>query len=84
MNKLVEMKDALELRKAEKKGAVSIETIIVSGLLIALAVGVILGFSKTVKTNATASNDAINKAVDASQDGQDELVKEIEVTPVTP
>ena len=80
MNKLVEMKDALELRKAEKKGAVSIETIIVSGLLIALAVGVILGFSKTVKTNATASNDSINKAVDASQTGQAELVKEIEVT----
>ena len=81
MNKLVEMKDALELRKAEKKGAVSIETIIVSGLLIALAVGVIVGFSNTVKKNAQTSNTQINAAVDASQAGMTELEKEIGLDP---
>ena len=77
MNKLVEMKDALELRKAEKKGAVSIETIIVSGLLIALAVGVIVGFSNTVKKNAQESNTAINAAVNASQTAAGTLEEEI-------
>ena len=81
MNKLVEMKDALELRKAEKKGAVSIETIIVSGLLIALAVGVIVGFSSTVKDNAVKSNNSINSAVDTSRTEMEKIDEPIVVTP---
>ena len=40
-NKLKALQAKLEIRQAEKKGAASIETIIVSALLIALAVGLV-------------------------------------------
>lgn len=63
MNKLQAMKDRMEIRKAEKKGAVSIETIIVAGLLIALAVGIVIGFGSTVRDSATTSNSEIASAV---------------------
>lgn len=69
MNKIIALKEKMELRKAEKKGAASIETIIVAGLLIALAVGIILGFNSTIQENASQSNTAISDAVD-TMDGQ--------------
>lgn len=76
MNKLIKMKEKMELRKASKKGAASIETIIVSGLLIALAVGIILGFNSTIQSNADQSNTAISGAVDTMETELSEDLKE--------
>jgi len=76
MNKLKTIKERLELKKAEKKGAASIETIIVSGLLVALAVGIILGFNTTIQGNANRSNTAINGAVDSMDAGLKDDLKE--------
>lgn len=76
MNKLIALKEKMELRKADKKGAASIETIIVAGLLIALAVGIILGFNSTIQENATQSNTAINDAVDSMESSlEDDLIE---------
>lgn len=74
-NKVQAMKDRMEIRKAEKKGAASIETIIVSGLLIALAVGIIIGFNRNVQENATKSNVAISGAVTSMDNEIDDAQK---------
>ena len=64
-NKMQQFQTKLEIRKAEKKGAASIETIIVSALLIALAVGLVTAFSKTLGDSGSASNKATATAVNA-------------------
>lgn len=62
--KLIAMKQNLELKKAAgKKGAASIETILVSGLLVGLAIMTIIGFSSSVKESATKSNTQMSTAV---------------------
>lgn len=64
--KLAKMKEKLEAQNAEKrgkKGAASIETIVVSGLLIALAVGIILGFNGTIQQSSKTTNTQITKTV---------------------
>lgn len=61
--KMKALHSRLEIRKAEKKGAASLEQIIVSGLLIALAAGLIIAFSGTLSNSADSSNDAISDAV---------------------
>ena len=82
-NKLQRLQSKLEIRKAEKKGAASIETIIVSALLIALAVGLVTAFSKTLGDSGTASNKAtataVNKAV--TQAGTNQTQTAGSVTP---
>lgn len=77
MNHLIKMKEKMELRKASKKGAASIETIIVSGLLIALAIGIILGFNSTIQNNASKSNTAIDGAVTNMESNMNEDLKEL-------
>lgn len=62
-NKIIEWKENTIARKTNKKGAVSIETIIVSGLILALGVAIILNFNKTVRQGANDSNQAISSAV---------------------
>ena len=64
MNKIIEWKENTLARKTNKKGAVSIETIIVSGLILALGVAIILNFNSTVRKGANDSNQAISTAVD--------------------
>ena len=82
-NKLKALQTKLEIRQAEKKGAASIETIIVSALLIALAVGLVTAFSKTLGDSGTASNKAtataVNKAV--TQAGTNQTQTAGSVTP---
>ena len=82
-NKLKALQAKLEIRQAEKKGAASIETIIVSALLIALAVGLVTAFSKTLGDSGTASNKAtataVNKAV--TQAGTNQTQTAGSVTP---
>ena len=82
-SKLQRLQTKLEIRKAEKKGAASIETIIVSALLIALAVGLVTAFSKTLGDSGTASNKAtataVNKAV--TQAGTNQTQTAGSVTP---
>ena len=82
-NKLQRLQSKLEIRQAEKKGAASIETIIVSALLIALAVGLVTAFSKTLGDSGTASNKAtataVNKAV--TQAGTNQTQTAGSVTP---
>ena len=82
-NKMQELQTKLEIRKAEKKGAASIETIIVSALLIALAVGLVTAFSKTLGDSGSASNKAtataVNKAV--TQAGTNQTQTAGSVTP---
>ena len=82
-NKLQRLQSKLEIRKAEKKGAASIETIIVSALLIALAVGLVTAFSKTLGDSGSASNKAtataVNKAV--TQAGTNQTQTAGSVTP---
>jgi len=58
-NKMVRLQERLEVLKAEKKGAASIETIIVSGILIALAVGITTMFVGTLNKNAKLADNAI-------------------------
>lgn len=70
-NTMKSLQNRLEVRKAKaaKKGAASLETIIVSGLLIALAVGLIAMFSTTLNKSATSTNGAIDGAViEATED----------------
>lgn len=64
-DKMMKLSHKLEVRKAkaEKKGAASLEQIIVSGLLIALAAGLIVAFSGTLSNSADSSNDAVGDAV---------------------
>lgn len=64
-NTMKSLQNRLEVRKAKatKKGAASLETIIVSGLLIALAVGLIAMFSTTLSSSADSTNTAITGAV---------------------
>jgi len=57
--KMTELQHRLEVLKAEKKGAASIETIIVSGILIALAVGITTMFVGTLNKNAKNADNAI-------------------------
>jgi len=84
-NKMQELQTKLEIRKAEKKGAASIETIIVSALLIALAVGLVTAFSKTLGDSGSASNKAtataVNKAV--TQAGTNQTQTNGSITGVT-
>ena len=84
-NKLQRLQSKLEIRKAEKKGAASIETIIVSALLIALAVGLVTAFSKTLGDSGTASNKAtataVNKAVTQAGTNQSQTAGTVTVAP---
>ncbi len=84
-NKLQQLQTKLEIHKAEKKGAASIETIIVSALLIALAVGLVTAFSKTLGDSGSASNKAtataVNKAV--TQAGTNQTQTNGSITGVT-
>lgn len=77
--KLAKMKEKLEAQNAEKrgkKGAASIETIVVSGLLIALAVGIILGFNGTIQESSKKTNTTITKTVgDAAVTAGSEAIK---------
>ena len=84
-NKLKALQAKLEIRQAEKKGAASIETIIVSALLIALAVGLVTAFSKTLGDSGTASNKAtataVNKAVTQAGTNQSQTAGTVTVAP---
>ena len=84
-NKLQRLQSKLEIRKAEKKGAASIETIIVSALLIALAVGLVTAFSKTLGDSGTASNKAtataVNKAVTQAGTNQTQTAGTVTIAP---
>ena len=84
-NKLKALQTKLEIRQAEKKGAASIETIIVSALLIALAVGLVTAFSKTLGDSGTASNKAtataVNKAVTQAGTNQSQTAGTVTVAP---
>ena len=87
-NKLKALQAKLEIRQAEKKGAASIETIIVSALLIALAVGLVTAFSKTLGDSGTASNKAtataVNNAVTTAGTNQTQSQGTITGTTVVP
>ena len=84
-NKLKALQAKLEIRQAEKKGAASIETIIVSALLIALAVGLVTAFSKTLGDSGTASNKAtataVNKAVTQAGTNQSQTAGTVTIAP---
>jgi len=58
-NKLMKWKESVELKKASKKGAVSVETIVVSGLILALAVAITVALSTTFQSTSDGSNEAI-------------------------
>jgi hypothetical protein len=83
--KMQELQTKLEIRQAEKKGAASIETIIVSALLIALAVGLVTAFSKTLGDSGSASNKAtataVNKAVTQAGTNQTQTAGSVTVAP---
>lgn len=59
-NKMKALQHRLEVLKAEKKGAASIETIIIAGLLIAVTVAIGGMLIKTMNTNAQESAGQIN------------------------
>ena len=84
-NKQKALQTKLEIRQAEKKGAASIETIIVSALLIALAVGLVTAFSKTLGDSGTASNKAtataVNKAVTQAGTNQTQTAGTVTIAP---
>jgi len=50
-------------QKLNKKGAVSIETVIVAALLITLTVGIISSFSSTIRDSGDTLNKEITQAV---------------------
>jgi len=53
-------------QKLNKKGAVSIETVIVAALLISLTVGIIVSFSTTIRDSGDKLNTEITKSVDGT------------------
>ena len=53
--------------KLNKKGAVSIETVIVAALLITLTVGIIASFSSTIRSSGDTLNQEITRAVEGEE-----------------
>lgn len=55
------------IRKERKRGAAALEVILISGMLIALAVGLLMNFGDNINSSGDVANDALENAIDGNE-----------------